>query len=111
MSHSDMSDDVKALLRQARAAFTAVHRYATQPNAPAYMSVPADRKRDADLLHVDALDELEAHIDGECQRVAAAVAEERLKVVAFLRAEDTGDDDENAVLAVAAARIERGDHE
>jgi hypothetical protein len=71
-----MTEDLKELFVQARESFARVHRYATHDNAPAYMSVPADPKRDADLLHVAALDALErevealeAHLDAVCSVV------------------------------------------
>jgi hypothetical protein len=78
-------NDVKALLKTARESFMRVHRYATrQEGSSPYMSIPADKERDADLLHYDALDALEAHIDGEPQRIAAAIAEERRRVLEAL---------------------------
>lgn len=46
-------------IEEIRKAFLAMHHYATKENAPTYMSVPADRERDADLILSDAIDELE----------------------------------------------------
>ena len=46
-------------IEEIRKAFLAMHHYATKENAPTYMSVPADRNRDADLILSAAIDELE----------------------------------------------------
>lgn len=68
-------------------AFQRIHRYATQDGAPAYMSIPADPERDADLILCDAIKELDSlrANQADMDRVSAelvAMATERDKALA-----------------------------
>lgn len=72
-----MSDDVKKALEELEQTFAIVHRVATHQSDAAYMSIPADPKRDADLRHMVAVESLRAHIDAEPARLAAALEEQR----------------------------------
>lgn len=72
-----MNDDVKKALEELTQTFAIVHRVATHQTDDAYMSIPANPKRDADLRHAAAVEALRAHINGEPARLAAAVARER----------------------------------
>lgn len=72
-----MNDDVKKALEELEQTFATVHRVATHQTDEAYMSIPADPKRDADLRHMVAVETLRTHIDGEPARLAAAREEQR----------------------------------
>lgn len=72
-----MQDDVKKALEELEQTFAIVHRVATHQSDAAYMSIPADPKRDADLRHMVAVESLRAHIDAEPARLAAAREEQR----------------------------------
>jgi hypothetical protein len=89
-----------------REAFFRVHRYATGRSDRAYMSIPADPERDADLIVCAAIDELgglrEAlalaeherdlalHRAADAEHDAAAAREERDALAAQITADDPG---------------------
>lgn len=74
-----MNDDVKRALEELTRTFAIVHRKATHQTDEAYMSIPANPKRDADLRHAAAVEALRAHIDAEPARLAAAREEHRAR--------------------------------
>lgn len=60
-------------IEEIREAFHRIHRRACGDSNEVYMSIPADRKRDADFVVGDAIDELEA-ARKEIERLSTAIA-------------------------------------